>query len=131
MTWTTHTRTTGRNTYAGVKVSKDERTLSFNALAADLLIDVQALVVMHDGDRVAFEPVPFTDPNGFALHHLGAVAWLGCYGVIRKQGFVRGQAWRLAWEDAAERLLIGEPVDPRPAHRQVWAEIRHNAGSLP
>lgn len=129
MTWEVHARTQFRNPVPGVKVSGCQRMLRFNALAADMLIDVQALRLLHDGDRIAFEPVSFSNPDGFALAHIGSNAWVQCYGFIKNLGLRRHQSWSVQWDQdlALGELPVGEPCEespvPRPPRRGVEARL--------
>lgn len=117
MTWQDFRRTTVRNPLPTVRVDDVHHSLRFNTRAAALLLDVEALVLMWDADRVAFRLVDLDDPDGYALYHQGAIAWVNCWSFLRFRGYAKRQAWTLH-EDGD--LLVGEPV--RTA-RQACAQI--------
>lgn len=108
MSWQEYERTTRRNPTPGVKVSNDGMNLNFNCQAANgLLLDVDALVLLWDGERIAFRPVSFKHRNGYSLAHVGGYAWLNCRGFIQSRGLHRRQRWELS---ALGDLIVGDPA---------------------
>lgn len=83
MTWQQHERAPHnfRNPIPGVHVSRDLRKLQFSTLAAAMVLDEEALVLLWDGDRIAFRPVDVDHRHGYALAHNWRIGVVGMPGV--------------------------------------------------
>lgn len=118
--WVLHERRSARHQNPGVRVARDGRSLQFNASAAVWLHGTPALLIYRrDNGWVAFEPVDLADRDGFAVSHIGAVAWIRCGGFIGTYQLNKSHAWDL--HVAPDGWLIGEPRTTSPA--EVMAGI--------